>query len=205
MAAIATALILALVSASNDNASVASVSNTRKLAAIAKQQKLQGEDAAVSEEAPAGTGKELIKSVEQAVTEQATPENSHYIGGYTDKSVHLLVILLLIIIPGGIYFFWKTQKRLNETGGNALFDTDKVTADFNKGMGDFGNQLGTFGETAKGWGAGLVDQASTLSSGIASQASGLASQAGSHLSAAGSKIGIGKKEGDVEAPAETKK
>lgn len=58
---------------------------------------------------PAGTGKELGKSIAEAFSEPASKENSHYVEGYSDKAIHFLLILLLILIPGGIYFFWKTQ------------------------------------------------------------------------------------------------
>jgi hypothetical protein len=57
------------------------------------KQALQEGEAAAAEpaasaeggEQPAGTGKELVKSVTEAVTEKPTEANSHYIKGYNDK------------------------------------------------------------------------------------------------------------------------
>lgn len=54
------------------------------------------------------TGKEVEKSVEEAFG-PSTKDNSHYVKGYNDKEVHLLVIFVLIVVPTVIYFAWKTQ------------------------------------------------------------------------------------------------
>ena len=57
-----------------------------------EEQALQEGEAAAAEpaaaeggEQPAGTGKELVKSVTEAITEKPTEANSHYIKGYNDK------------------------------------------------------------------------------------------------------------------------
>jgi hypothetical protein len=56
-----------------------------------EEQALEGEAAAAEPaaaeggEQPAGTGKELVKSVTEAITEKPTEANSHYIKGYNDK------------------------------------------------------------------------------------------------------------------------
>jgi len=189
MGVIGCGLILAVIAVQPRAAATSAISHSQRLA-LAKQQALQEGEAAAAEpaaaggEQPAGTGKELVKSVEEAVTEKPTEANSHYIKGYNDKEVHLLIILLLILVPGGIYMFWRTQKRLNERGdGHALFDTDKVTEQWNKGLGDFGDKLGEFGSQAKDFGSGL-----------ATQAGDLASKTTSHLSEGVSKLTAKKEE-----------
>uniref|UniRef100_A0A7S0VV67 Uncharacterized protein n=1 Tax=Hemiselmis tepida TaxID=464990 RepID=A0A7S0VV67_9CRYP len=74
------------------------------------------------------TGKEVQKSVIEAFEEKPTKENSHYVKGYNDKEIHLLVIFILVFVPLVFWMTFKTQEKINARGGRSVVDTDAVRA-----------------------------------------------------------------------------
>uniref|UniRef100_A0A7S0M8L9 Uncharacterized protein n=1 Tax=Cryptomonas curvata TaxID=233186 RepID=A0A7S0M8L9_9CRYP len=84
---------------------------------------------------PGGTAKELRNSINEAVSVPATPENSHYITGYSDKEVHLLVIAALLLGTATIYFAWRTQRRVGDRAGYAAQNPQPTTSSTGKPAG----------------------------------------------------------------------
>mmetsp|Transcript_2026 Transcript_2026/g.4765 ORF Transcript_2026/g.4765 Transcript_2026/m.4765 type:complete len:192 (+) Transcript_2026:23-598(+) len=58
-----------------------------------------------------GKAQEMTKSVEEAFTEKPDKKNSHYVGGYSDKEVHLLMIFCLLLGTALIYYVWRAKKE----------------------------------------------------------------------------------------------
>jgi len=58
-----------------------------------------------------GRAKELSSSVEEAFEDKPNPENSHYVAGYVDKEVHLLIIFFLLLGTMAVYFYWRSSKE----------------------------------------------------------------------------------------------
>jgi len=73
-----------------------------------------------------GKGKETVKSVEEAFEEKPNGKNSHYVKGYTDKGVHLLIILMLLLGVIVVYYSWKAQEKAQDAGRETLVDTNQV-------------------------------------------------------------------------------
>ncbi|EKX40104.1 hypothetical protein GUITHDRAFT_143051 [Guillardia theta CCMP2712] len=73
-----------------------------------------GGSAEATDKPSGGTGATFIDSVEKAINEKPTEQNSHYIPGHTDKVTHLMVILFLLLITVTIYYSYRSQKYLRE-------------------------------------------------------------------------------------------
>ncbi|EKX39919.1 hypothetical protein GUITHDRAFT_164796 [Guillardia theta CCMP2712] len=57
-----------------------------------------------------GKGKEISKSVEEAIQDKPNSSNSHYIAGHTDKEVHLLVIFFLLVGTGVVIYYMRKEQ-----------------------------------------------------------------------------------------------
>mmetsp|Transcript_47108 Transcript_47108/g.111030 ORF Transcript_47108/g.111030 Transcript_47108/m.111030 type:complete len:244 (+) Transcript_47108:29-760(+) len=88
-----------------------------------EEKKEGGEESVVSEVIPddmvpkkveGGTAQQAVKSVEEAVQDKPNEKNSHYVKGYTDQGVHLIMIIFLLGGVVVILYLWKGNKPAGE-------------------------------------------------------------------------------------------
>eukprot|EP00287_Rhodomonas_sp_CCMP768_P006353 CAMPEP_0196731642 /NCGR_PEP_ID=MMETSP1091-20130531/11283_1 /TAXON_ID=302021 /ORGANISM="Rhodomonas sp., Strain CCMP768" /LENGTH=224 /DNA_ID=CAMNT_0042074791 /DNA_START=9 /DNA_END=683 /DNA_ORIENTATION=+ len=82
-------------------------------------------DDMVPKKVEGGTARQAVTSVEEAVSEKPDKKNSHYVHGYSDKGVHLIMIIFLLGGVTVILYLWKQGKE-GKGGDKAEMSAQKV-------------------------------------------------------------------------------